>query len=112
MIGSATLDRAFPGWSRIDPDRRGKLEAKYEHESGWRVEHCGHPTANHPYAVFDPAGHMHTTGGRPPIHDPGLGYAWNDLATAFAYVAWRLAWERANPRGAELVAFLRYGSPP
>jgi hypothetical protein len=25
-------------------------------DTNWRVEHCGHPTANYPYLIYDPDG--------------------------------------------------------
>lgn len=35
---------------------------EFVHASGWFVQHCGHPTANTPWAVYDPAGDIHTDG--------------------------------------------------
>ena len=44
-----------PGWIRLSEPGR-KLDALYEHvTSGWRIRHCGHPTANCPYYAEDPA---------------------------------------------------------
>jgi hypothetical protein len=62
---------AAQGWSANGGYRR------YIHESGWVIEHCGHPTANWPYALYDPAGHMHC--------QPS-GYAWRTVRQAVAYV--------------------------
>lgn len=43
-----------PGWTRLSPPGR-KLDALWVHDaSGWRVRHCGHPTALHPYYAESP----------------------------------------------------------
>lgn len=46
--------RQREGWRRLS--RPGdKCSALWLHEdSGWRVRHCGHPTANYPYYAVDP----------------------------------------------------------
>lgn len=42
-------------WTRIDGGR-SKTSAVYRHEpTGWLIRHCGHPTANWPYYLVDPA---------------------------------------------------------
>ena len=42
------------GWRRLSKPG-DKLQARWRHEaSGWEVHHCGHPTANWPYAARDP----------------------------------------------------------
>ena len=54
--------------------------------SGWRVEHCGHPTANHPWALYAPSGMMVLAGvqdGFPADH----GHAWDTIGDVIAWVA-------------------------
>ena len=41
------------GWARLSA-AGDKLGARWIHDSGWIVFHCGHPTANWPYAAYDP----------------------------------------------------------
>jgi hypothetical protein len=77
------------GWTRTGGV--GKVGARWEHVTGWWLEHCGHPTANYPWALYSPAGEMVLTGavyGEPP--DPRQGRAWPNLAMPMAYVT-RLA---------------------
>jgi hypothetical protein len=73
------------GWSRIDPRPWRKLNARWEHQAGWRLEHCGHPTAVWPWALFAPDGEMVLTGVR--AGNPQHGRAWPDLRTAVEWVA-------------------------
>lgn len=48
--------RTLPnGWSRTSDPRAGTLSQSFEHVSGWRLVHCGHPTANWPWYLSDPA---------------------------------------------------------
>jgi hypothetical protein len=49
----------------------------YRHVTGWLIEHCGHPTALWPYALYDPSGKM--------ILTPS-GRAWPTVASAVDYV--------------------------
>jgi hypothetical protein len=88
------ISKPPPGWTRVDSNR-GKF-ARWVHESGWRIEHCGHPTALWPWAIFDPDGNMHCGGGRDG-GNPRLGYAWPNLTEAFAYVAGELEHPRPYP---------------
>jgi hypothetical protein len=79
------MKRAPAGWSRVDPKPWGKCNAVWQHVSGWRLEHCGHPTALWPWALFNPKGKLILTGvlaGYPPDH----GLAWSTLEQAFGYV--------------------------
>lgn len=47
-----------PGWTAS-----GKgVTRRFAHESGWVVDHCGHPTATTPWAVYDPEGRIHLSG--------------------------------------------------
>lgn len=43
-----------PGWHRLSAPG-DKCGATWEHESGWRIMHCGHPTAIWPYFALEPA---------------------------------------------------------
>lgn len=53
MRRPAVRERA--GWSRISAPG-DKCGALWRHDAtGWRVKHCGHPTANWPYYGLDPA---------------------------------------------------------
>jgi len=44
-------------WRRVDT-APGKLSARYEGPRGYRIEHCGHPTANWPWALYSPKGEL------------------------------------------------------
>jgi hypothetical protein len=75
------------GWHRVDRRPWTKLHARWAHRDGWKLVHCGHPTAIWPWGLYDPSGRMHctalTTGGS----DPTCGVAWRDLRSAVDYVA-------------------------
>jgi hypothetical protein len=89
---------ASAGWTRVDPRPWGKLHARWRHPSGWRLEHCGHPTALSPWALYSPAGEMVGTGAlyaTPP--NPRYGTAWHSLAEAIPFVADVLAGRRVVP---------------
>lgn len=78
------------GWERVDGGR-SKCNARWLHRSGWRAEHCGHPTALHPWLVFDPAGELHLHGATVgPKFDRKLGFCFDTLAEVFTYVAEQL----------------------
>lgn len=65
------------GWIR-DSDARGpKCGQRWRHVSGWRIEHCGHPTAIWPWAIYSPAGELY-------VHP--CGYAFKRLDEAMAAV--------------------------
>jgi hypothetical protein len=77
---------ARAGWKRVDPRPWSKCRARWLHVRGWRLEHCGHPTANHPWALYAPAGVLVLAGvqdGFPPDH----GHAWDTLGDAIAWIA-------------------------
>jgi hypothetical protein len=77
------------GWRRTDPKPWRKLSATWKHRDGWRLEHCGHPTALHPWALYDPKGRMHCTGLAvvgPEHGRPVYGSAWDSLEDAAEYV--------------------------
>jgi hypothetical protein len=63
------------GWRRIDPRPWTKLAAQWWHAVGWRLAHCGHPTALWLWRLYAPDGAMHCSGGpaRPPRAGGGLG---------------------------------------
>lgn len=44
-------------WRRTD-DGVGKMGSRYAHPKGYTIEHCGHPTALWPYALYGPDGQM------------------------------------------------------
>jgi len=73
------------GWERVDPRPWTKLAARWRCVSGWWLEHCGHPTANWPWALYAPDGRMHLTGGLQ--GKPDCGRAWPTLREAMDYVA-------------------------
>lgn len=56
-------------WTKI----KGGTAKHWRHSTGWHVHHCGHPTANWPYAVFSPEGFMY-------VHP--CGYAFRLLVLA------------------------------
>jgi hypothetical protein len=76
------------GWKRVDTCS-GKLFAVWTHPSGWWLQHCGHPTALHPWMLRDPQGRMLGTGAT--RGHPEFGTCWNSLADAWAYVEGELA---------------------
>lgn len=47
--------RARLGWVRLSAPG-DKCAAEWLHTSGWRVRHCGHPTANWPWWIEAPDG--------------------------------------------------------
>ena len=72
------------GWTRTDARPWKKVNARWSHVDGWRVEHCGHPTALHSWSLFSPEGLFVKTGA---VHgDPTLGTAWDNLEAIARYV--------------------------
>lgn len=65
------------GWQRVDPKPWTKLRARWQGPRGFVLEHCGHPTALYPWALYDAEGTMHVMFN---------GRAWSSLADAVAYV--------------------------
>ena len=63
-----------PGWSVVAPGRRGK-GATLRHDSGWQVQHCGHPTATHPYCLLSPDGAL-------TFSHNGMGFSRSSVAVA------------------------------
>jgi hypothetical protein len=89
---------ASSGWTRVDPRPWTKLHARWRHPAGWRLEHCGHPTALNPWALYAPTGEMVLTGAlyaTPP--NPRYGTAWHTLAEVIPFVADVLAGRRVVP---------------
>lgn len=72
------------GWVRLNPCAPVLL-ARFEHRDGWRLEHCGHPTANYPWALYSPAGDLTLTGAITGRNQEGR--AWPCIAWAVDYVA-------------------------
>ena len=73
--------------------------------SGWRLQHCGHPTALLPRMLFDPENRMvlsglSTEGGE----DPMRGRCWVDLRLPVHWLAWWLA----SPQAARDAATARW----
>lgn len=69
--------RSLPeGWTdtSIGPS---KTDLRRRHVSGWEVRHCGHPTANWPYAAYHDDGRALVSGN---------GRGWIALADAMAEV--------------------------
>jgi len=93
-VGESTAPRAKTGtihglmvalgWTRIDPRPWGKCQARWVHTSGWQLSHCGHPTANYPWALNAPSGAYVWSGAV--NGDASLGGGWTDLRTAGAFV--------------------------
>lgn len=77
---------AARGWTRVD-GTKSKLHARWTHTSGWRLQHCGHPTAHWSWMLFDPQGEMVLTGAAGPAKNRAFGTCWPNLATATDYVA-------------------------
>jgi len=77
------------GWektgSRFDPGNFGRV---YTHRDGWKISHCGHPTALWPYILEDPNGHMILTGAAF-SNSPHRGTAWPTVASAVDFVSSR-----------------------
>lgn len=78
------------GWQRnaqAAPCRvTGIFGRDYTHKDGWKISHCGHPTAIWPYLLTDPAGRIILTGARVG-NPPNFGTAWPTVAEAVDYVA-------------------------
>ena len=86
------------GWTRTDQRPWQKCRARWLHVAGWRIEHCGHPTANQPWALYEPGGRMVLTGVEGPLKRADYGVAWPGLALAMDYVARVLAGREVPPR--------------
>jgi len=73
------------GWT-MAPKHPYAAGRNYAHKDGWKITHCGHPTALWPYILEDPAGNMILTGAAfgNPRH---FGTAWPTVASAVDYVA-------------------------
>lgn len=57
LFEMAAAPAPTPIWSRAPGADGGKCGAVYTHvASGYVVQHCGHPTANFPYAIYTPDG--------------------------------------------------------
>lgn len=61
--------RKVSGWDAFGEG----VQRRFRHPSGWRIEHCGHPTARWPWVVTDPQGDE--------VPGPG-GHHWGSLQDA------------------------------
>jgi len=77
---------AARGWTRTDPRPWRKTTARLSHPSGWRLEHCGHPTAHWPWALYSPEGELVLRGVAGIYREPVFGTAFADLEEATAAV--------------------------
>lgn len=85
--------KPHPLWRRVDGGK-GKLSALYEGPRGWKARHCGHPTANYPWALYNFHGVMILTGAlghpetasKPAAFRAACGRAFHDLMQVFAFV--------------------------
>lgn len=73
------------GWTRHDlatypGEKPSKLTAVWKHRDGWVLQHCGHPTALWPWALYPPGESVQ-------LVCMGNGHAWPDLITAADFVA-------------------------
>jgi len=73
------------GWARVDPRPWSKITARWEHPSGWQIQHCGHPTAHHPWMLYSPEGAFVRTGAVRGARD--VGGPWSSLIEPMDYVA-------------------------
>lgn len=74
------------GWVRQD-DRQGTCGACWAHAAGWRLEHCGHPTALTPWLLIAPNGDRVLTGVlRAEAPNIANGTAWPCMEMATLYV--------------------------
>ncbi len=73
------------GWTALP--RTDKAGRDYLHGAGWRIEHCGHPTALWPYLLIDPDGGIVLAGAAGPLRNPTYGTAWSTVQKAVNYVA-------------------------
>lgn len=65
------------GWHLVAASAGGKGNTYRHGETGWVIEHCGHPTALWPYSIYNAAGERVTMG----VGGPGC---FADLATCKA----------------------------
>ncbi len=74
---------ALLGWVRVDSKPwRLKTSAVWKSTNGWTLMHCGHPTAIHPWALYDRFGSMWLAGIAGPRRRKDFGSAWNTLREA------------------------------
>lgn len=86
LFAAAIVAPTAPLWTRIDERPWTKTNARWLHRDGWRLEHCGHPTALTPWLLTSPDGLVILTGAHH-SGDPSHGTAWPNLRQAFDYVA-------------------------
>ena len=100
LLDLGGADPEAPGWERVDPRPWTKTAARWKHPSGWELRHCGHPTANYPWALYDPTGRAVSRGWsfEPPASNDRR--AWRTLKEAFAFVETILSGSRQWPPAA------------
>lgn len=74
------------GWV-TNPKPEGHFGRSYTHKDGWKISHCGHPTAIWPYLLEDPDGRIILTGAAGPLKRADYGVAWPTVAAAVDFVA-------------------------
>lgn len=80
--------REESGWSIVPRSGgSGVFGRDHVHRAGWRIEHCGHPTALWPYLLIDPEGDIVLMGAAGPMRNPTYGTAWRTIQQAKDYVA-------------------------
>lgn len=72
------IELRYPGWTRLSDPKAPKTQTRFRHRSGWVVSHCGHPTANYPYAA------RHEDEDALVVSNSGHGFT--DLEDAFSQV--------------------------
>lgn len=70
----------------MDPKPWRSTAARWVHSRGWELHHCGHMTANFPWALYAPDGSMVRAGALYQF-DANKGMAWGSLHLAMSYVA-------------------------
>ncbi len=78
---------AEAGWVTLPRAREWNYGRDYLHRDGWRIEHCGRPTALWPYLLIDPNEEIVLAGAAGPWRNPTYGAAWSTVQKAVDYVA-------------------------
>lgn len=79
---------AAAGWTRVDPRPWSKCSARWSHVLGWKLTHCGHPTAHYSWILTNPLGNVILTGAMF-SGNPRHGTHWPNLALAVDLVTRR-----------------------
>jgi len=75
------------GWEPAKRHKSHLFGRDFTHKDGWKITHCGHPTALWPYILQTPDGRMILTGAAGPLRRADFGTAWPTVASAVDYVA-------------------------